>query len=407
MGYGKNRLLRKSRRRSVEVGIFVGIRGRAAAEKAQRLGRRDLMPGTGRDQNAIPGPDGTFFPVEFHAAGAFEDEVEFLAELVVMAIRCGTDRKTCLRQTLVPHRGVRLVENTANRRAVLGRKFLLIPEVLDNHRPDFMRFFEGCTALITGASAGLGAEFARQLAPHAQSLILLARREDRLEELRNELEGAHQRLKVYTYPIDLARESEIDAFVEWLSKEEIVVDFLVNNAGLGDHGRFEASDWNRVRTMLEVNIAALTKLTYLLLPSMRQSGRSAILNVSSIASFIPLPNSAVYAATKAYVTSFSEALRLELRGSCISVTALCPGPVPTEFFDVASRPGSELTPEMEAPGWFIVEQEQVVREALHAVAHDRARVVPGLLVGLAMAAATLLPLFLLRQILHARMESQG
>jgi len=266
-----------------------------------------------------------------------------------------------------------------------------------------MRFYEGCTALITGASAGLGAEFARQLAPHAQTLILVARREDRLEELKQELIKDHARLTVECYPMDIAEESQVESFVGWLEKSDLHVDLLVNNAGLGDHGPFEASDWKRVRAMLDVNIKALTKLTYQLLPSMRQCGRAAILNVSSIASMIPLPHAAVYAATKAYVTSFSEALRLELKGTGISVTALCPGPVQTEFFDVASRPGESFSAEMEAPGWFIVPAEQVVREGLAAVSHDSPRVIPGLLVGLAMTAATLLPLFILRSILHGRM----
>lgn len=270
-----------------------------------------------------------------------------------------------------------------------------------------MRFYEGCTALITGASAGLGVEFARQLAPHAQTLVLVARREDRLEQLKQELTAEHSRLTVECYPMDVADESQVESFVSWLGKQELQIDLLVNNAGLGDHGPFEASDWNRVRSMLDVNIKALTKLTYLLLPSMRHSGRAAILNVSSIASLIPLPHAAVYAATKAYVTSFSDALRIELHGTGISVTALCPGPVKTEFFDAATRPGESFSAEMEAPGWFIVSPEQVVREGLAAVSRDRARIIPGTLVALAMAGATLLPLCILRSILRARMESQG
>src|SRR6202034_803008 len=115
------------------------------------------------------------------------------------------------------------------------------------------------------------------------------------------------------------------------------VSLLVNNAGVGDHGLFERSDWPRVKAMIDVNIESLTRLTHALLPDLVRAGRGAILNVSSIASLLPIPKMAVYAATKAYVTSFSEALRAELRGTGVSVTAVCPGPVDTEFFAVAER----------------------------------------------------------------------
>lgn len=265
-----------------------------------------------------------------------------------------------------------------------------------------MKFFEGCTALITGASAGLGAEFARQLAPVAASLVLVARRHDRLESLRAELAATRPDLAVFTYAADLADENARTALVAWLREQGIVVDFVVNNAGLGDHGPFETSDWGRVRAMLDVNIAALTHLTHALLPVLNGAGRAAILNVSSVASFFPLPNMAVYAATKAYVTSFSEALRMELRDTGISVTALCPGPVKTEFFDVATRPGDEANAaHFETMPAFRVTPEEAVREGLLAVARDRARVVPGPLLALAVAAAALVPFFIVRQILTA------
>ncbi|HEY5770091.1 MAG TPA: SDR family oxidoreductase, partial [Terrimicrobium sp.] len=204
-----------------------------------------------------------------------------------------------------------------------------------------MKFYEGCTALITGASSGLGVEFARQLAPHAHSLVLVARRLERLDALKAELESLHSNLRVLVYGADLGREDQRLAFVNWLPSQDVKIDFLINNAGLGDRGAFESSDWNRVRSILEVNISALTHLIHLLLPSMMLGGRAAILNVSSVAGFIPLPNTAVYAASKAYVTSLSEALAIELRPRGITVTALCPGPISTEFHEVASRPGNE------------------------------------------------------------------
>ena len=255
-----------------------------------------------------------------------------------------------------------------------------------------MEYFNGCTALITGASSGLGREFARQLAPHARALILAARRTERLEELKTELVRERPTLAVYVYGIDLADRAATDAFVQWIASENLRVTFLLNNAGLGDHGAFENSDWEKVARMLDVNIHALTQLTRKLLPGLRASGTAAILNVSSTASFLPIPHMAVYAATKAYVTSFSEALRAELRGSGISVTALCPGPVDTEFGAVASRADSRMA----APDFLKVSPERVVSAALLAVARDRVRVVPGLAITLAMMFVALIPMFLLR-----------
>lgn len=261
-----------------------------------------------------------------------------------------------------------------------------------------MNFFHGCTALITGASAGFGQEFARRLAPHAHSLILVARRIDRLEKLKRELERPG--LTIHIHAADLADEVQTEAFLASLAASGERVSLLINNAGLGDHGFFESSEWGRVQAMLEVNIKALTRLTHALLPDFVRAGRGAILNVSSIVSLIPIPKMAVYAATKAYVTSFSEALRAELRDTGVTVTAVCPGPVDTEFFDVAERPASgESAP---APEFFKITIPQVVTEALAAVAADRARVIPGWLVWGIMSLATIVPIFLLRLFLAQR-----
>lgn len=269
-----------------------------------------------------------------------------------------------------------------------------------------MKFFEGCTALITGASAGLGSEFARQLAPVAQSLVLVARRNERLEALRASLTAEFPDLSVFIYAADLADEGARVRLAKWLREQGIVIDFLINNAGLGDHGEFGTSDWTRVRSMLDVNVAALTHLTHLLLPSLRGAGRAAILNVSSVASLLPFPNMAVYAATKAYVTSFSEALRMELRDTGVSVTALCPGPVKTEFFTVAVRPGdeAEAVAHDESMPLFRVSPEEAVRTGLEAVARDRARVIPGPVLAIAMAVTALVPFFIVRQILQSNRD---
>lgn len=265
-----------------------------------------------------------------------------------------------------------------------------------------MRFFDGCTALITGASAGFGAEFARQLAPVAHGLVLVARRADRLDALKSELVEKFPDCDVRVYVADIADETARNALASWLGAEGIKVDFLINNAGLGDHGDFESSNWDRVRSMLDVNITALTHLTHRLLPAMRKSGRAAILNVSSVASFFPLPNLAVYSATKAYVTSFSEALRMELQATGVSVTALCPGPVETEFFSVATRPGEEAdAAHYQTMPAFTVSVHEAVRAGLEAVARDRARVIPGLWLMLAVSAASIVPFFVIRRILAA------
>lgn len=250
-----------------------------------------------------------------------------------------------------------------------------------------------CTALITGASAGLGAEFARQLAGRAGTLILAARRIDRLEELRAELTRHTPNLVVHIRGADLSKAEHIAQLCEWLQSEQLAVDLLINNAGLGDRGSFATSKPNRVVDMLQVNVVALTALTRALLGPMRSRKRGAILNVSSCASFLPMPGFAVYAATKAYVTSFSEALRGELRGTGISVTALCPGPVHTEFDTVALRPDE---PAQQAPEFTYVSAEQVVCDALAGVERDRPLVIPGMVMKIAMLLVRLLPMPVMR-----------
>jgi len=260
-------------------------------------------------------------------------------------------------------------------------------------------YFAECTVLITGGSAGIGREFARQLAPVVSTMILVARRNDRLEALELELKVVNPELEVYCRQLDLSDQAELKRFCDWLDESALAVDLLVNNAGLGDRGAFAESKWERVESMLEVNVQALTYLVYRILPSMRKSGCGAILNVSSVISLIPVPNCAVYAATKAYVTSFSEALRAELRNSNISVTALCPGHVSTEFDDVAMREGDTYT--TSGPDYLTVSVQEVVRQALSAVECDRARVIPGTALNLLMAALAFLPMFVKRLLLNA------
>jgi len=254
-------------------------------------------------------------------------------------------------------------------------------------------------ALVTGASAGIGAEFARQLAPQCGVLVLVARRAERLVELAGELEKAHPGLRVMPLEADLTDPSARLQTVGHLLSKGLVPDLLVNNAGMGDYGAFVTSDWMKVESMLRLNVEALTHLTHALLPSMIERRSGAIINVSSLASLLPMPDFAVYAATKAYVTSFSEALRIEVAEHGIRVMALCPGPVHTEFGEVAGRGGSK---DFGAREWFYVPQEQVVSEALEGIAANRPRIYPGLKVAVAAVAISLVPIVLMRLVMSFR-----
>jgi short-subunit dehydrogenase len=252
---------------------------------------------------------------------------------------------------------------------------------------------DGCNALITGASAGIGREFARQVAGRAKSLILIARREQRLNELRDELNQQYPNVAVSARKTDLADLAHLNELLAWLDHEGIYVDLLINNAGLGDSGAFATSDPIRNEQMILVNIVALTTLTRHLLPQMIARRRGGILNVSSSAGFLPIPDFAVYAATKAYVTSFSEALRAELHGTGVSVCALCPGPVHTEFQEVGKRPGAQLHT---GPEFVFVPVEEVVHDALTALKADRPLVIPGFPMKLGMFLLRITPMPILR-----------
>jgi uncharacterized protein len=252
---------------------------------------------------------------------------------------------------------------------------------------------DGCNALITGASAGIGREFARQLADRARSIVLVARRSERLADLRDELLNRNPSLDVHVRVVDLADQAQIELLTDSLAREKIEIDLLINNAGLGDTGPFATSDPIRNEQMAQVNVVALTLLTRHLLRQMIAKHRGGILNVSSSAGFLPIPGDAVYAATKAYATSFSEALRAELRGTGVSVCVLCPGPVLTEFQEVAKRPGTQ--PKLGSK-FFFVAVKQVVRDALASLESNRPLVIPGSAMKFAMLVSRLMPMPLLR-----------
>jgi hypothetical protein len=190
------------------------------------------------------------------------------------------------------------------------------------------------TVLITGASSGIGLELAKCFAADKSNLILVARNTVALETLSAELRREHQ-IEVHVITADLARAESPQKIFDELKGRGISVDVLVNNAGFGLHGSFAELLLARQLEIIEVNVAALVALTGLFLPRMIQRKRGGILNVGSVAGFLPGPNMAVYYASKAFVQSFSEALFEELRGTGVRVTNLCPGPTESNFFKIA------------------------------------------------------------------------
>ncbi len=226
------------------------------------------------------------------------------------------------------------------------------------------------TALITGASAGIGWELARQFAAEKSNLVLVARRRERLEELAAELRTQHG-VEVHVVAADLGRADAPQAIVERLTRDGLTIDVLVNNAGFGALGPVAELDLQRQMEMVQVNVAALTHLTRLLLPGMIERRRGGILNVGSTAGFQAGPFMAVYYATKAYVVSFSEALADELAASGVTVTCLCPGPTLTEFAETAKM-GHTLMFKLQT-----MTAQQVARIGYRSFRRGKLLVVPG------------------------------
>ncbi len=232
---------------------------------------------------------------------------------------------------------------------------------------------DSSAALITGASSGIGEAFARELARRGHSTILVARREEALRNLADELSREHG-TRAEVIAADLANDegrSELVAAVETLG---IDIEILVNNAGFGGFGAVHESDAERQAEMVSLNCETLTYLQALYTPAMAERGRGAVLNVGSTASFQPLPGSATYAATKAFVLSFSEATHAELRPAGVTVTALCPGPVHTDFGQIAGAGSAESR--LPEPFW--LEADAVARQAVDGMAKGKRVIVPGI-----------------------------
>lgn len=253
-------------------------------------------------------------------------------------------------------------------------------------------------ALITGASSGLGREYAKQLAPRVETLVLVARRELLLQELAEELKEAHPDLRVEISSCDLSDPEGRNHLLNFLSHNDLFPDCLINNAGMGDYGEFRSASWEKTEQMIRLNMEALTHLTHSLLPGLI-ARRGAVLNLSSLAGDLPIPDFAVYAATKAYVTSFSEALRLELREHGVRVLAVCPGPIKTGFGEVARRSTTSKLPIQEA---FYVPAEKVVADSLNSLFLDQPRIYPGFKVAAVAALVGLLPMVALRLAMSRR-----
>jgi hypothetical protein len=246
------------------------------------------------------------------------------------------------------------------------------------------------TALVTGASSGIGNSFARLLAQEGSDLVVVARRADRLEKLAAQLSEEHQ-VTVEVLAADLAAAKGLAAVSQRLSDKERPIELLVNNAGIGASGAFAKEAADTIAAQLKLNVLALTRLTRAALPGMIERRHGGILNVSSMAGFVPSPGTAVYAATKAFVTSLSESLHAEARPAGVHVTALCPGLTRTEFHEASHVESGYL------PKFFWLEADDVARAGLAAVSAGRVLAVPGAQYKAAASAVRFLPRLAIRR----------
>ncbi len=253
--------------------------------------------------------------------------------------------------------------------------------------------------VITGASSGLGAEFARQLAPTAQALFLTGRRVEALEAVKAECLKLNAALKINLFACDIATEKGRGDLLENIRATSFQPSVWINNAGLGDYGTVASAPAARLSAQVDLNITALVLLTHAAIPLLRRPG--GIVNISSLASALPLPAMAVYAASKSFVTSFSEALAVELEPEGIAVTCICPGPTPTNFGDAATRPdGQDI--DRDGQTFLRIPPQQVVAEGLAALQAGKRCVYPGLVVSVTARFFRLIPRAILRTLLRQR-----
>jgi len=222
------------------------------------------------------------------------------------------------------------------------------------------------TALITGASAGIGEAIARELAGRGHGVTLVARREDRLRSLSTELSDRFG-VRAEAIGVDLGSDTARAHLPRRIDELGLDVEILVNNAGFGGGEYFARTARERLVSMVELNCVALLDLQAVYLPQMVERGRGTVINIASTAAFQPIPGAATYAATKAFVLNLSEAVHEELKGTGVTLTAVCPGPVKTEFEGIIEG----------LPKGLFVEPERVAREAIDGLEHGRLSVVPG------------------------------
>lgn len=256
------------------------------------------------------------------------------------------------------------------------------------------------TCLVTGASSGIGAEIARELAKRGLGVTLVARREDRLRELAAELEATGVRAEVVG--CDVSDDAARRALAAQIASRGLTVDVLVNNAGFSTSGPFVESEPDMEIALVRTNVEAVVALCSLFAPGMVERGRGAVLNVASTASFQPIPMQASYAASKAFVLSFTEALHGELRGSGVGVTALCPGPVKTEFTEVADLTSADD----QLPGFLWQTPEVVAKAGVSGLDKGKRVVIPGVLNRGSAIAGSLSPRALLLRV-AARVHPAG
>lgn len=218
------------------------------------------------------------------------------------------------------------------------------------------------TALITGASAGIGRELAKLFANDRWDLVLVARREERLQALAADLEAEFEGVTAHVLPADLSRAEAPQEILDSLAEDGIVIDALVNNAGIGSNGKFWELEAEREIDQIHVNVTSLVHLTRLFLPSMIERGSGYVLNIASTAAFQPGPYMATYYATKAFVVSFTQAIAFELKGTGVTATAHCPGATDTEFAEQAGNDTSNLFQKQKP-----ATPEEVARDAYKAM----------------------------------------
>ncbi|MCR4822065.1 MAG: SDR family oxidoreductase [Treponema sp.] len=253
------------------------------------------------------------------------------------------------------------------------------------------------TVLITGASGGIGLELARLFARDSYNLLLIARSQDKLSALKNELEASFG-VKVTLLSKDLSQPSSAREIFDFTVSENIKINILVNNAGFGDWGFFSESRLEKLEEMISLNVLSLTSLCRLFLPEMIKDNYGKILNVASVASFMPGPKMAVYYATKAYVRSLTEALSVELKktGSGVTVTALCPGPVKTDFWNRAEAEKSSISKNM-----LFADAPFIARYGYKALLKGRLLAIPGFFVRSAVFMTKLLPSSLVTRMVYS------